>query len=78
MREVVVYTFSLGDVEDPEVYVAEPILKWQRTEQGQWIMEHSVQTPMWRRAANHSYLYIYDIVAWLEDTDYTYWALKYQ
>jgi hypothetical protein len=30
----------MGDVEDPELYAAEPLYRWQQTEQGQWVMEH--------------------------------------
>ena len=30
----------MGDVDDPEVYAAMPIIEWQKTEQGQWVMEH--------------------------------------
>lgn len=33
--------FSLGDVDDVDIYVAQPIGEWQRTEQGQWVMEHA-------------------------------------
>ena len=30
----------MGDVEDPEIYAAQPIYEWQQTEMGQWVMEH--------------------------------------
>jgi hypothetical protein len=30
----------MGDVEDPELYAAQPLYEWQQTEQGQWVMEH--------------------------------------
>lgn len=36
----VVHRFNMGDVEDPEIYVAQPILDWQQTEKGQWVMKH--------------------------------------
>jgi len=35
------HRFTLGDVEDPEIYAAAPIWEWQQTEQGQWVMEHA-------------------------------------
>ncbi len=38
---MIFYTFTLGDVEDPDIYAAGPILDWQRTEKGQWVMDHS-------------------------------------
>lgn len=31
----------MADVDDVEIYVAEPIWKWQQTEQGQWVMAHA-------------------------------------
>ena len=40
MKQYVFHTFRMGDVEDPELYAAQPIYEWQQTEQGQWIMEH--------------------------------------
>lgn len=49
VREVVIHEFTMGDVEDPDLYAAEPLMKWQNTEAGQWIMEHAVETPCWYR-----------------------------
>ena len=31
----------MGDVEDVDIYVAEPIWQWQQTEQGKWVMENA-------------------------------------
>ena len=30
----------MGDVDDPEIYAAQPLWEWQQTEQGQWVMAH--------------------------------------
>ena len=30
----------MGDVEDPELYAAQPLYEWQHTKQGQWVMEN--------------------------------------
>jgi hypothetical protein len=44
---VVKFTFhrfnmsAIEDVEDVEVYMAEPILAWQNTAKGQWVMNHA-------------------------------------
>jgi hypothetical protein len=35
------HTFTMGDVDDPDIYVAEPIWKWQQTEKGAWVMQHA-------------------------------------
>jgi hypothetical protein len=31
----------MGDVDDVDIYVAEPIYQWQQTEQGRWVMENA-------------------------------------
>jgi hypothetical protein len=77
--ECIVYKISMGDVEDPDLYVAEPIWKWQQTEAGQWVMKNSVDVPMWHRSVDHtSYGHLYTIHAKLKDIDYTYFKLKFQ
>ena len=37
----VVCKFTMNDVEDPEIYVAQPIYEWQQSEHGKWVMQHS-------------------------------------
>lgn len=79
MQEVVVHSIKMGDVEDPDLFVAEPIWKWQQTDEGKWVMEKSVQPPMWQRHSDPtSYGYVYKIVAYLDGADLTYWKLKYE
>ena len=39
-KEVVVHTFTMGDVEDPDIYIASPISDWQQTDHGSWVMKH--------------------------------------
>jgi hypothetical protein len=31
----------MGDVDDIDIYVAQPIYEWQQTEQGRWVMENA-------------------------------------
>lgn len=31
----------MGDVEDVEIYVAQPILEWQQTAHGKWVMQNA-------------------------------------
>ena len=40
MRKVFFHSFRMGDVEDPEIYAAQPIYEWQQTEHGQWVLAH--------------------------------------
>jgi hypothetical protein len=35
------HSFSMSDVDDIDVYVAEPIWQWQQTEHGRWVMAHA-------------------------------------
>lgn len=36
----IVHRFKMSDVEDPDLYVAQPIYEWQQTEQGKWVMKY--------------------------------------
>ena len=76
---VKVHTIRMADVDDPDVYVAQPIYDWQQTEEGKWIMEHSSPIPSYGSYFDHStYGYTYDIIAYLKPIDYTFWSLKYK
>lgn len=75
---VTVHKIRMGDVEDPDLYVAEPIYQWQQTEMGKWVMGNAVQEPMWQRQIDPSYMgWSYSIVAELSPKNYTYWWMKW-
>lgn len=77
--DVVVHSFTMGDVEDPDLYAAEPIINWQESEAGKWVMEHAVEKPFWHRHIDpYSFGYKYHIIARLSEQDQTYWTLKWQ
>ena len=77
--DVVVYSFTMGDVEDPDLYASQPLWEWQNSEMGQWVMAHAVDTPFWHRHVDPvSFGYKYFIVARLSEQDQTYWTLKWQ
>lgn len=78
VREMIVHEFTMGDVEDPDLYAAEPLWKWQNTEQGKWIMENAVETPSWYRIPDMmQYGYKFQIRAKLMGPKLTEWLLKY-
>jgi hypothetical protein len=78
VREVMVHEFTMGDVEDPDLYAAEPLWKWQQSEEGTWIMEHAAETPCWYRIPDTmQYGYRYEIRAKLSGARLTEWLLKY-
>ncbi len=77
--ECIVHKITMGDVEDPDLYVAQPIHEWQKTEAGKWVMENAVDTPIWHRSIDaFNYGHLYTIHAKLKDIDYTYFKLKFQ
>jgi hypothetical protein len=68
----------MGDVEDPDLYAAEPLYQWQQTEAGQWIMSHAVETPFWHRMVNpYTFGWTYCVIARLNEKDQLYWKLKW-
>ena len=76
--DVVVHHFPMGDVEDPDLYAAEPLYNWQKSEAGAWVMAHAVEPPFWVRQPDvSSYGYRYYIVARLKEQDQTYFKLKW-
>lgn len=67
IHKVVVYRFRVSDSEDPDLYAAEPLFRWQNSDSGKFIMEHAITTPEWHRNVNPSTLsYDYIIVAEIE------------
>lgn len=78
VREIIVHTFTVGDVEDPDLYAASPLIEWEKSELGQWIMRNACDTPTWHRTIDHSsFMYKYQIRAKLMGPALTEWLLKY-
>lgn len=78
IHKTVVHKFTMSDVDDPDLYAAQPMWEWQQSEMGKFIMERAVETPEWHRGTDHlSYGYQYAIVAKLKERDYTFWVLKW-
>lgn len=76
--KIVVYEFLMGDVDDPDLYAAQPLLEWQHTESGKWVMANATKPPEWFRALDfNSYGYKYRIVADLTEKNVTYYNLKW-
>lgn len=77
MRQVTLHTFRMGDVEDPEIYVAAPIYEWQQTEAGIWAMTHAKDPTFTYHYDMYNLGYKVVITGELEESDYTYYLLKY-
>ncbi len=77
-KTVIVHRFTMGDVEDPDLYAADPLHKWEHSEEGQWVMKNACETPTWYRMADPvSYGYKYEIRAKLMGPALTEWLLKH-
>ena len=78
IHKIVVHQFRVGDSEDPDIYAAEPILDWEHSEAGMFVMEHAVEQPVWHRNIDHaSYGYQYIITAELEAKKLSEFYLKW-
>ena len=67
IHKVVVHKFDMSDVEDPDLYAAEPLWNWQQSEAGQFVMEHAIDKPEWHRHMDSMFMgYRYVITAELE------------
>lgn len=78
IHKIVVHTFNMGDVDDPDLYAAQPLWEWQQSEQGQWVMAHAIETPEWHRQVDYArFGHTYAIVAKLIGRDYTFWVMKW-
>ena len=76
--DICVHEIRMGDVEDPDIFVAGPIWDWQESDVGQWCMEHAVGKPYWTRSTDHmTYGYVYRIMARLSEQNETFWRLKW-
>ena len=78
VREVIVHEFTMGDVEDPDLYAAEPLCKWQESEEGAWIMTHAVEPPCWYRIPDQlQYGYQFQVRAKLSGARLTEYLLRH-
>jgi len=78
MNIIVAHQFNVGDVEDPDIYAAEPLWEWQNSEAGKWAMENCTETPSWHRHIDAvHYGYSYQVRIKLTPKQLVYWKLKY-
>ncbi len=78
VKELVVHQFSMGDVEDPDLYAAQPLSEWENSDFGQWVMKNACDVPTWHRMADmQMYGYRYQIRAKFKGPVLTQMLLKY-
>jgi hypothetical protein len=77
-KEIVVHSFTMGDVDDPDLYAAEPLYQWQISDHGKWVMERALETPVWHRMADQmSWGHKYVVTATFEEKYVTEFYLKF-
>lgn len=75
---LVVHEFRLGDVEDPDIYAAEPIWQWQQSPAGQWVMNNAIEPPVWFQSTDiDTLMYKYRIEAKFSEQNAVFYQLKY-
>jgi hypothetical protein len=78
VKTIVVHSFRMSDVEDPDLWAAESLIEWEKSDQGQWVMRNACDTPTWHRQADAAmYGYKYIITAKLTGPALTEWLLRY-
>lgn len=64
IKELVVHEFNMSDVEDPDLWAAESLYNWEKSEEGQWVMKNACDVPTWYRSIDtYTYGYKYQIKA---------------
>ena len=78
-RDVCVREITIGDVEDPDIYVGQNIWEWQQTAAGEFVMENAVEKPYWTRSMDYaSFGHKFRIMARLSEQNETFFRLKYR
>jgi hypothetical protein len=69
----------LGDCEDPQLYAAGPIMDWEKSDEGNWVMNHATDIPEWRVMVDPvSYGYKVQIWGKLTEADEIIFRLKFE
>lgn len=74
--ELVVHTFNMGDVEDPDLWAANSLLEFENSEKGRWIIKNSNPVASWHRISC-DYGWQYQIRAYLTEKQLVIYRLKF-
>ena len=70
------HEFTMGDVEDVEIYMAQPIYEWQQTPAGKWCMEKATEITYHTMFDHSAYGHRVVITGYLSGKHATFWSLK--
>lgn len=76
VKLLLVHSFSIGDVEDPELYAAVPLYEWEKSEKGQWVINNAIEPPTYHQCI-WNFGYKYKITAKFIGPRLTEYLLKY-
>jgi len=74
--EYILHSFTMGDVEDPDLYVAAPIYEWQQTTAGKTAMKYAKDPKYYIRPDDYSMGYKVTVTGTLEGKYATFYELK--
>lgn len=78
LRRVIFHRFTVADVDDPQLYAAEPIHAWEKSDKGQWCKKHCVGDIVFQSTIDyHVYGHRFIIFGYLTDEDTTLFKLKW-
>ena len=77
MQQIIFHSFTMGDVDDVDIYVAQPIWEWQQTEQGRWVMAHCCDPKYQVQPDSSNWGHRVRLYGELEDQDATFFQLKW-
>lgn len=72
---VTVHEFMIGDSEDLEFYIMDPIHRWQQTDTGKWYTNNALAVHWTVDPDSGDYHHIVKIQAELTEEQYTWWIL---
>ena len=72
-----VHRFRMNDVDDPDVYAAQPIWEWQQTDHGKWVMKHGRDPQYHIQAEPVTYGFIVAITAHITPKRWTEYCLRF-
>ena len=72
-----VHEFMMGDVEDPDLFAAQHLWDWEKTDAGNWVMNNSEPTASWHRIPD-GYGWRYEIRAYLTSEQLMYYRLRFE
>lgn len=77
-RVILFRELFISDSDDPEIYAAGPIMDWEKSDEGNWVMNHAIEPPNWRIVSDYAtYQYKVQIYGKLTEQDEIIFRLKF-